>query len=127
MKARVDKAPLQLLLPGRCLGLARLVVLVILFVGTVAAVGATGDGAEHAVVSGIMTGNAADHGALQAALGGGRRGGNERERGDGENGGLGFLFGGTPPWGFRRQQTRRGPGPLRTVTVVPVRLFLARA
>src|SRR5258708_40208671 len=109
MKARVDKAPLQLLLPGRCLGLARLVVLVILFVGTVAAVGATGDGAEHAVVSGIMTGNAADHGALQAALGGGRRGGNERERGDGENGGRGFFCAGEPPRSALPHKTARAP------------------
>src|SRR5882724_11113058 len=78
---------LQLLLSRRRLGLARLAVL---FVGAVAAIGAAGDGAEHAVVSGIVTGDAADHGALQTALGVGRRGGNDRERGDGENGGWGF-------------------------------------
>ena len=78
---------LQLLLPGRRPGLALLVLLPVLFVGAVAAVGAAGDGAEHAVVAGIVTGDAADHGALQAALGVRRRGGNECKRGDGENGG----------------------------------------
>jgi hypothetical protein len=62
------KAPLQLLLPGRRPGLARLIVLAILFVGAVAAIGAAGDGAEHAVVSGIMTGDAADHGGFHDAM-----------------------------------------------------------
>src|SRR5277367_120395 len=57
-----------------------------LLVGAMAAVGAAGNGAEHAVMAGIMPGNAADRGALQAALGLGRIGG-QRQRGDGKQGG----------------------------------------
>jgi hypothetical protein len=57
---------LQLLLPGRRGRLALL--LPLLFLGAVAAVEATGGGAEHAVMSGIVTGDAADHGAFQAAF-----------------------------------------------------------
>jgi hypothetical protein len=53
----------------------------------VATVGAAGDGAEYAVMAGRMTGDAADHGALQATFCMSRRGGNERQRGDGEDGG----------------------------------------
>ena len=54
-----------------------------LFVGAVAAVGAAGDGAEHAVMAGIVAGDAADHGAFQAAFGGGGGCGGERGDGDG--------------------------------------------
>src|SRR6185437_10693890 len=92
------ESALQLLLPVRHPGLALLVLLAVLFVGAVAAVGAAGDGAEHAVVSGIVTGDAADRGALQAALGVRRRGGNDRERSDGENGGGGFHGATSPGW-----------------------------
>jgi hypothetical protein len=57
----------------------------VLLVGAVAAVGATGDGAEHAMMAGIVTGDTADHGAFQAAFCiGGRR--CECQRGYGENG-----------------------------------------
>ena len=41
--------------------------------GMVAAVEAAGGGAEHAVMAGIMTGDTADDGALDAALGVGGR------------------------------------------------------
>src|SRR5258707_1069562 len=77
---------LQFLLPGRDPGL----LLALLFIGAMAAIGATGDGAEHAVMSGIMTGDAADRGAPEATLGIGRRGGSERQHGDGEDDGGGF-------------------------------------
>jgi len=62
--------------------------------GVVAAIGAAGDGADHGMMAGIMTGDAADHRALQAALGiGGACG--QRERGDGEQGSDRF-HGGSP-------------------------------
>src|ERR1700722_20048949 len=51
------ETPSQLLLTGRRL------------VGVVAAVGAAGNGAEHAMMAGIMTGDSAHHRALQATLG----------------------------------------------------------
>ena len=54
-----------------------------LLFGVAAAVNASGDGAEHAVMNGIVTGDAADHRALQAALGIGRIR-SQRERGSGE-------------------------------------------
>jgi hypothetical protein len=59
----------------------------------VAAVGAAGDGAEYAVMAGIVARDAADCGAFQAAFcrGGGCGG---CERGDGEDGGEGFHDGG---------------------------------
>jgi hypothetical protein len=50
----------------------------------VVAVEAAGGGAEHAVMAGIVAGDAADHGALDAALGVGRCCRRKRERGDGE-------------------------------------------
>jgi hypothetical protein len=43
----------------------------------VAAIGAAGDGADHAMVPGIMTGDTADHGAFQTTLGVGGRSGDE--------------------------------------------------
>ena len=52
-------------------------------VGGVTAVEAAGGGSEHAVVTGKMSGSAADDGALDAALGVGS-GGRQRQRGDGE-------------------------------------------
>src|SRR4051812_21563123 len=60
------------LLPRRrlALALALALALPILFVGAVAAVGAAGDGAEYAVMAGIVAGDAADRGAFQAAFGG---------------------------------------------------------
>jgi hypothetical protein len=48
----------------------------------VAAVEAAGGGAEHPVMSGIVAGDAADHRALDAALGGGGRRREDDERGD---------------------------------------------
>ena len=72
---------LHLLLPGR--GLALLLLLQLLLPGLAAAVDAAGDRAENAVMNGIVTGDAADHRALQAALGIGRIRG-QRERGNGE-------------------------------------------
>ena len=59
--------------------LALLLALPILFVGAVAAVEAAGGGAEHAMVAGIMAGDAADHGAFQAAFCVGGRCGCKRE------------------------------------------------
>jgi len=43
--------------------------LTVLLVGVVAAVEAAGGGAEHAMVTGVMAGDATDDGALDAALG----------------------------------------------------------
>ena len=55
----------------------------LLLLRVAAAVDAAGDGAEHAVMAGIVTGDAADRRALQAALGiGGGR--SQRKRCDGE-------------------------------------------
>jgi hypothetical protein len=48
--------------------------LAVLLVRVVAAVKTASGGAEHAMMAGIMAGDAADHGALDAALGVGRRG-----------------------------------------------------
>src|SRR3954447_13022606 len=67
---------LQLLPRGR---LTLALPLALLFVGAVAAVGAAGDGAEHAVMAGVMAGDAADRGAFQASFGVSRRG--ERRKG----------------------------------------------
>jgi hypothetical protein len=62
----------HLLLPGRRLALTLL--LPRLLLGAMAAVEASGGSAKHAVMAGIVTGDAADHGAFQAAFGVGRRG-----------------------------------------------------
>ena len=86
-----EESALHLLLAGRRGGA---LLLAILLLGVVAAIGAPGDGADHAVMAGIMTGDAADHRTLQAALGIGSACG-ERERGDGEQGGDRF-HGGSP-------------------------------
>ncbi len=78
--ANDDSEP-SLPLPGRLVLLPRLLV------GAVAAVEAAGGGAEPAVMSGKVPGDAADRGALEAApgIGGGRC--REREhRGGGKNG-----------------------------------------
>ena len=78
--SRTKARALQLLLPGRGL---TLLLLQLLLPGVAAAVDAAGDGAEHAVMAGIVTGDAADRRALQATLGiGGGR--SQRERRDGE-------------------------------------------
>src|ERR1700733_12710204 len=61
----------------------RLLLLTFLLPGAVAAVEATGGSAEHAMVTSVMTGDAADHGALQATLGLGAFGRNG-ERGNDE-------------------------------------------
>jgi hypothetical protein len=76
------------LLPGGHLTAPALLLLLplllpLLLVGAVAADEASGGGAEHAVVPRVMTGDAADHGALQAALGVGRMS-RERKHGRGE-------------------------------------------
>ncbi len=99
---------LQLLPRGR---LALALALAVLFVGAVAAVGAAGDGAEHAVMAGIMAGDAADRGAFQAAFGVGG-GGYGREGCDGEEGGEGF-HGGAPVkvFGLQRLTKRQFPDP----------------
>src|ERR1700761_1764315 len=77
--------PLRILLRGGPLALL-LLLLARLLLGAMAAIGAAGDGAEHAVMAGIVTGDAADRGALQAALGvGGIRG--QGQRCDGKQGG----------------------------------------
>src|SRR3954452_20747761 len=81
--AMTRKQSLQLLLPRRRQALGLLTILLaILLVGAVTAVGAAGDGAEHAVMAGIVTGDAADHGALQAAFCIGGRSCDERECGE---------------------------------------------
>ena len=59
----------QLLLPGGRLAL----LLALLLLGAMAAVGASGESADHAMMSGNVTGDAADRGAFQAAFGVGRR------------------------------------------------------
>ena len=64
-------------------GLA-LALLARLLLGVVPAVEAAGGGAEHAVVAGIVTGDAADRRPFQAALGVGGRRRNRHERGSGE-------------------------------------------
>ena len=65
-------------------GRSALGLLAVLLFRAMAAVETAGRGAEHAVVAGIVTGDAADHGAFQAAFGVGRTGG-QRQRGDGEH------------------------------------------
>jgi hypothetical protein len=65
------------LLPGGRLSAPALLwllplLLPLLFVGAMAADEASGGGAEHAVMSRVMAGEAADRGAFQAALGVGR-------------------------------------------------------
>ena len=54
-----------------------------LLLGAMASVGAAGDGAEHTMMAGIVTGHAAHHRALQTALGVGRRR-RQRQSSDGE-------------------------------------------
>jgi len=70
----------------------RLLLLTFLLPGAVAAVEATGSRAEHAMVTSVMTGDAADHGALQATLGLGAFGRNG-ERGNDEQCGYDFHDG----------------------------------
>src|SRR6185369_17143377 len=92
--ARPGTTELQLLLPRGPSGL--LLSLTVLFVGAVPAIGAAGDGADDAVMSGIVTGDAANHGAFQATLGISGRSGNDRQRCGGENGGCGFHDAASP-------------------------------
>jgi hypothetical protein len=61
--------PLQLFRSGWRLRLPLSVLLALLLIGAMAAIGASGNGPEHAMMTGIVTGDAADHGTLQAALG----------------------------------------------------------
>jgi hypothetical protein len=70
---------LHLLVPGgRLSALALLLLLLLLLllplllIGAMAAVEASGGSTEHAVTAGKVTGDAADHGAFQTALGVGR-------------------------------------------------------
>jgi type IV secretory pathway TrbL component len=97
---------LQLALPVH---LALLLLLLLLLVGVVAAVETAGGGAEHAVMTGIVAGDAADDGALDAALGigGGGRAQHEQRGGDGEKRG---FHGSMSPAVSTRQRTRSGPG-----------------
>src|ERR1700761_2149306 len=64
---RIGNERRALHLAVRVAGIA-LRLLAILLVGAVAAVKATGGGAEQAVMAGKVAGSAADHGALDAAL-----------------------------------------------------------
>ena len=70
----------------------RLLLLTFLLPGAVAAVEAAGGRTEHAMVTSVMTGDAADHGALQATLGLGAFGRNG-ERGNDEQCGYDFHDG----------------------------------
>ena len=79
LRAVIDTA-----LPDRNLRL--LILLLLPLIGVVAAVEAAGRGAEQAVMAGIVTGDAADRRAFQAALGVGSCRRHKRERGDGKNG-----------------------------------------
>ena len=72
--------------------LGRLLLLPLLLLGAMATVEAAGSGTKHAVMTGIMTGDAADHGALQATLGLGAFG-RDGERGDDEQCGNDFHGG----------------------------------
>src|SRR5512135_840659 len=69
------------------LALLRLVLtallLLLLLIGAMTAVDAARGGAEQAVMAGIVAGDAADHRSLDAALGVGGLGGQQRARGDG--------------------------------------------
>jgi hypothetical protein len=69
--------------------LTRRLLLLLLLPGAVAAVEASGGRSKQAVMAGIVTGDAADHRTLQAALRFGRpdsecERGNDNERGDGD-------------------------------------------
>ena len=70
----------------------RLLLLTLLLLGAVAAIEAAGGGAKHAMVTSVMTGDAADCGALQATLGFGALGRNG-ERGNNEQCGYDFHDG----------------------------------
>ena len=64
--------------------LGRLLLLSLLFLGTVTAIEAAGGSANQTMMTGIVTGDAADHCALQAAPGIGGRRGRQRQRGSGK-------------------------------------------
>ena len=85
IQIRMAKRPLASHLPLRVLRLAMPLLLACLPVGGVAAIEAAGGGAEHAVMTGEMSGSTSDDGALDAALGIGVGGGRECQRGDGEH------------------------------------------
>src|SRR5258708_34362045 len=72
--SRNDEYTLHLLSRGRSRRLTLALLLARLLLGVAAAIDTAGDRTEHAMMDGIVTGDAADHGALQAALGVGRRG-----------------------------------------------------
>src|SRR5216684_3440410 len=94
----------QLLLPGARLAL----LLALLHFRAVAAVGASGESADRAVMSGIVAGDAADHGAFQAAFCVGRRGGSHSERGQGKKCEQGFHDA-VSPEGVRGFNRHRAP------------------
>src|SRR6266849_10124366 len=93
-----------LLLPGGRLPLR----LARLLLGAMAAVGASGERADRAVMSGIVAGDAADHGAFQAAFCVGRRGGSHSERGQGKKCEQGFHDA-VSPEGVRGFNRHRAP------------------
>jgi hypothetical protein len=68
VKENADEALHPVLSSGR-LALTLALLPLVLLVGAVTAIEAAGRGAEYAVMTGIVTGDAADHGALDAALG----------------------------------------------------------
>src|ERR1035441_2395032 len=100
--ATTEQTASQLLLSGRRL----LLLQPLLLLGVMAAVEAAGGRAEHAVMGGIVAGDAADHRALQAALGTGRVC-SQREGGDGEQGGNRFHGGNPLSAGFQSIAVRR--------------------
>jgi len=78
------------LLPG-CLPalLLFLLLLPLLLLSMMSSIEASGGSAEHAVMAGIVSGGAANHGAFDTTLGVGGIGG-QRQRGDGKKGGNRF-------------------------------------
>src|ERR1700733_11548565 len=79
----VSSHPARAVIDRQILAL-RLLLLTLLLLGAVTAIEAASGRAKHAVMAGIVTGDAADHGALQATLGlgalgrGGKRGNDEQ-------------------------------------------------
>jgi hypothetical protein len=90
-RRRRRRQALQLLLTRRPAALR--LMLPVLLIGAMAAIGASGDRAEHAMMSRVMPGDAADHGALQAPLGVSCSR-SEGQRGNGEQQASGFHGGG---------------------------------
>ena len=70
----------HLVLAGGRLSLTLALLLPLLLLGMMTAVETSGRGTEHAVMPGVVTGDTADHGALDAALGVGRSGQGQRQQ-----------------------------------------------